>query len=48
VQVVQREQARAAIAAGTYRAYATAKLEAIDRHEHSGYRLGRGAVEASA
>jgi queuine tRNA-ribosyltransferase len=39
-------EARAAIAAGTYREYATAKLEAIDRHEHSGYRLGSAPVDA--
>jgi len=34
-------EARAAIEAGTYAAYARAKLEAIDRHEHSDQRLGR-------
>jgi queuine tRNA-ribosyltransferase len=33
-------QARAAIEAGTYAAYAAAKLEAIDRHEHSDRRIG--------
>jgi queuine tRNA-ribosyltransferase len=40
------QEARAAIAAGSYRAYATAKLEAIDRHEHSGYRLSSAAADA--
>jgi queuine tRNA-ribosyltransferase len=34
-------EARAAIEAGRYASYAAAKLEAIDRHEHSGRRLGR-------
>lgn len=33
-------EARAAIAAGHYAAYAHAKLEAIDRHEHSDRRMG--------
>jgi queuine tRNA-ribosyltransferase len=39
-------EARTAIAAGTYAAYARAKLEAIDRHEHSGHRLGGSAEDA--
>ncbi|HEU4582719.1 MAG TPA: tRNA guanosine(34) transglycosylase Tgt [Polyangiaceae bacterium] len=39
-------EARAAIAAGTYRQYAMTKLEAIDRHEHSGYRLGSAPADA--
>jgi queuine tRNA-ribosyltransferase len=39
-------EARAAIAAGTYAAYARAKLEAIDRHEHSGRRIGATAPDA--
>lgn len=34
-------EARAAIAQGTYAAFAKAKLEAIDCHEHSGKRMGR-------
>lgn len=34
-------EARAAIEAGTYAAYATDKLAAIDRHEHSDHRPGR-------
>jgi queuine tRNA-ribosyltransferase len=33
-------QARNAIAAGTFAAYARAKLDQIDRHEHNGKRLG--------
>ena len=33
-------EARAAIAAGRYAAYARDKLEAIDRHEHSDRRMG--------
>ena len=33
-------EARAAIEAGTYAAYASDKLEAIDRHEHADRRLG--------
>jgi queuine tRNA-ribosyltransferase len=33
-------EARAAILAGNFAAYARGKLEAIDRHEHSGRRLG--------
>jgi queuine tRNA-ribosyltransferase len=33
-------EARAAIVAGEFRAYARRKLDAIDRHEHSGRRLG--------
>jgi len=33
-------EARAAILAGTFASYARHKLDAIDRHEHSGYRLG--------
>jgi queuine tRNA-ribosyltransferase len=33
-------EARAAISAGTYAAYARAKLEAIDRHEHADRRMG--------
>ncbi len=36
--------ARAAIESGTYAAFASAKLEAIDRHEHSDKRMGREAV----
>lgn len=36
-------EARAAISAGTYAAYARAKLEAIDRHEHSDRRMGASA-----
>jgi queuine tRNA-ribosyltransferase len=39
-------EARAAILAGNFAAYARGKLEAIDRHEHSGRRLG--ATERSA
>jgi queuine tRNA-ribosyltransferase len=39
------QEARAAIAAGRFAAYARAKLESIDRHEHSGYRLGAVAEE---
>lgn len=35
-------EARAAIAAGTYAAYAHAKLDAIDRHEHSDRKIGAG------
>jgi queuine tRNA-ribosyltransferase len=34
-------EARAAIEAGSYAAYAAAKLEAIDRHEHSGRRFNQ-------
>jgi queuine tRNA-ribosyltransferase len=34
-------EARVAIDAGTYAAYAKQKLDAIDRHEHSDRRLGR-------
>jgi len=34
-------EARAAIEAGTYAAYARDKLDAIDRHEHSDKRMGR-------
>ena len=34
-------EARTAIEAGTYAAYARQKLDAIDRHEHSQKRLGR-------
>jgi hypothetical protein len=34
-------EARQAIERGTYAAYARAKLDAIDRHEHSDKRLGR-------
>jgi queuine tRNA-ribosyltransferase len=33
------QEAREAIEAGCFAAYAQAKLEAIDRHEHSGRRL---------
>ncbi len=36
-------EARAAIVSGTFAAYARAKLDAIDRHEHSGRPLGPGA-----
>ncbi len=36
-------EARAQIVAGTFAAWAREKLEAIDRHEHSGRRLGAGA-----
>jgi queuine tRNA-ribosyltransferase len=35
-------EAREAIEAGRYASYAAAKLAAIDRHEHSGRRLGQG------
>ncbi len=38
-------EARAAIEAGTYAAYAAAKLEAIDRHEHSDKRLGESRAQ---
>jgi queuine tRNA-ribosyltransferase len=38
-------EARAAILAGTFAAFARAKLEAIDRHEHSGRRLGPATAE---
>ncbi|HTV24101.1 MAG TPA: tRNA guanosine(34) transglycosylase Tgt [Polyangiaceae bacterium] len=38
-------EARAAIVAGRFAAYARAKLDAIDRHEHSGRRLGPSAAE---
>ena len=37
-------EARAAIVAGEFRAYARRKLDAIDRHEHSGRRLGPPSV----
>jgi queuine tRNA-ribosyltransferase len=37
------EESRKAIEQGTFAAYATAKLDAIDRHEHAGRRLGRAA-----
>jgi queuine tRNA-ribosyltransferase len=33
--------AREAIEQGRYAAFAAAKLEAIDRHEHSDHKLGR-------
>jgi queuine tRNA-ribosyltransferase len=36
-------EARAAIVAGTFTEYARVKLDAIDRHEHSGHRLGPAA-----
>jgi len=35
-------EARGHIERGTYAAYAHAKIEAIDRHEHSGRRIGAG------
>jgi queuine tRNA-ribosyltransferase len=38
-------EARAAIDAGRFAAYARSKLEHIDRHEHSGYRLGAAAED---
>ena len=38
------EEARQAIEAGRYAAYARSKLEAIDRHEHSGRRFGGARV----
>jgi queuine tRNA-ribosyltransferase len=38
-------EARAAILGGTFAAYARAKLDAIDRHEHSGRRLGPAAAD---
>lgn len=41
-------EARAAILRGEYAAYARAKLDAIDRHEHSGKRLGPGQDTESA
>jgi queuine tRNA-ribosyltransferase len=37
-------EARAAVEAGCYAAYARRKLDAIDRHEHSDKRLGRKAA----
>jgi queuine tRNA-ribosyltransferase len=37
-------EARAAIAAGAYAAFAHGKLEAIDRHEHSARRFGQAAT----
>jgi queuine tRNA-ribosyltransferase len=41
-------EARAAIEAGTYASYAAAKLDLIDRHEHSEKRLGaRPALDAA-
>ncbi len=39
-------EAREAIGQGTYTAYAKAKLEAIDRHEHSQRRIGQAAPGA--
>jgi queuine tRNA-ribosyltransferase len=42
------EESRAAIEEGTFAAYAAAKLDAIDRHEHAGRRLGRAAGEERA
>jgi queuine tRNA-ribosyltransferase len=41
-------EARAAIGVGRFAEYARGKLEAIDRHEHSAYRLGPGARSANA
>jgi queuine tRNA-ribosyltransferase len=38
------EEARRAIEAGRYAAFASAKLEAIDRHEHNGRRFGGAGV----
>ncbi|MDB4974537.1 MAG: tRNA-guanine transglycosylase [Myxococcaceae bacterium] len=38
-------EARAAIEAGTYAAYARRKLDEIDRHEHSDKRMGRVSAE---
>jgi queuine tRNA-ribosyltransferase len=40
-------EARGAIAAGTFAAYARQKLEAIDRHEHSDRRIGADARSAA-
>jgi queuine tRNA-ribosyltransferase len=40
-------EARTAIEAGTYAAFAVATLEAIDRHEHAGARIGGGAARAA-
>lgn len=40
-------EARAAIAAGNFAAFARHKLEAIDRHEHSGRRIGAEARSAA-
>jgi queuine tRNA-ribosyltransferase len=37
------EESRAAIEEGTFAAYAAARLDAIDRHEHAGRRIGRAA-----
>jgi len=41
-------EARQAIEGGRYAAYAAAKLEAIDRHEHSGRRLGGARADGPA
>jgi queuine tRNA-ribosyltransferase len=41
-------EARQAITLGSYAAYARAKLDAIDRHEHSGRRLGPSDGQAGA
>ena len=35
-------ESRSAIERGTFSSYARSKLDAIDRHEHSAVRLGRG------
>jgi len=40
-------QARAAIESGTYTGWAREKIEAMDRHEHSGRRIGRGNATAT-
>jgi queuine tRNA-ribosyltransferase len=39
-------EARAAIEAGDYARFARAKLDAIDRHEHSGRRIGAAGDDA--
>jgi queuine tRNA-ribosyltransferase len=41
-------EARSAIEAGDYARYARRKLDEIDRHEHSGKRLGRAPVSEEA
>jgi queuine tRNA-ribosyltransferase len=46
-QVLMAE-ARSAIEAGEYARYARHKLEAIDRHEHSGKRFGRALLPEAA